>query len=260
VVSVLAKREARGMGFDEALLMDDDANIAEGSGENLFVVCDGILKTPPTSAPILPGLTRATVLHLARRGLETFGLSDIREENISRGELLVADEVFLTGTAAEITPVRQVDLHTIGRGEPGPITRGLQKAYFELVRGRGARAGALAHVLRGAGALSGDALLVLAITVATLVVWVLEILPVDLVAVLAILALVVSGSSRRTRPSRASGTRRSSRWRACSCCRRGSSAPGRWTSSPRPCCTWGAATRRAPSACSCSPSPACRPS
>jgi branched-chain amino acid aminotransferase len=135
--SALPKREARGMGFEEALLMDDDANIAEGSGENLFVVCDGILKTPPTSAPILPGLTRATVLHLARRGLETFGLSDIREENISRGELLVADEVFLTGTAAEITPVRQVDLHVIGRGEPGPITRGLQKAYFELVRGRG---------------------------------------------------------------------------------------------------------------------------
>jgi len=137
VVSVLAKREARGMGFEEALLMDDDANIAEGSGENLFVVCDGVLKTPPTSAPILPGLTRATVLHLARRGLEGLGLHDIREENISRGELLVADEVFLTGTAAEITPVRQVDLHVIGRGEPGPITRGLQKAYFELVRGRG---------------------------------------------------------------------------------------------------------------------------
>jgi branched-chain amino acid aminotransferase len=136
VVSTLAKREAKGMGFDEALLMDDDGNIAEGSGENLFVVRDGVLKTPPTSAPILPGLTRATVLHLARRGIEEYGLSDIREENVSRGELLVADEIFLTGTAAEITPVRQVDLHVIGRGEPGPLTRALQKAYFELVRGR----------------------------------------------------------------------------------------------------------------------------
>jgi branched-chain amino acid aminotransferase len=136
VVSTLAKREARGLGFDEALLMDDDGNIAEGSGENLFVVSDGVLKTPPTSAPILPGLTRATVLHLARRGLESLGLSDLREENISRGELIVASECFLTGTAAEITPVRQVDLHTIGRGEPGPVTRGLQQAYFELVRGR----------------------------------------------------------------------------------------------------------------------------
>ena len=137
VVSTLAKREARGLGFDEALLMDDDGNIAEGSGENMFIVTsDGVLKTPPTSAPILPGLTRATVLHLARRGLETLGLSDLREENISRGELLVANEVFLTGTAAELTPVRQVDLHTIGRGEPGPVTRGLQQAYFELVRGR----------------------------------------------------------------------------------------------------------------------------
>jgi len=136
VVSTLAKREARGLGFDEALLMDDDANIAEGSGENLFVVCDGILKTPPTSAPILPGITRATVLHLARRGAEELRLADIREENISRGELLVSDEVFLTGTAAEITPIRQVDLHTIGRGEPGPVTRALQAAYGELVRGR----------------------------------------------------------------------------------------------------------------------------
>lgn len=136
VVSTLAKREAKGMGFDEALLMDDDGNIAEGSGENMFVLRDGVLKTPPTSAPILPGLTRATVLHLARRGIEEYGLSDIREENISRGELLVSDEIFLTGTAAEITPVRQVDLHTIGRGEPGPLTRSLQKAYFELVRGR----------------------------------------------------------------------------------------------------------------------------
>jgi len=136
VVSTLAKREAKGMGFDEALLMDDDGNIAEGSGENLFVVRDGVLKTPPTSAPILPGLTRATVLHLARRGIEEYGLTDIREENVSRGEVLVADEIFLTGTAAEITPVRQVDLHTIGRGEPGPLTRALQKAYFELVRGR----------------------------------------------------------------------------------------------------------------------------
>jgi branched-chain amino acid aminotransferase len=137
VMSVLAKREAKALGFDEALLLDDEANLAEGSGENLFLVRDGVLKTPPTSAPILPGYTRATVLHLARRAAESIGLSDIREEHISRGELTIADEVFLTGTAAEITPVRQVDLHKIGRGEPGPVTRALQKAYLDLVRGRG---------------------------------------------------------------------------------------------------------------------------
>jgi branched-chain amino acid aminotransferase len=136
VVSVLAKREARGMGFDEALLMDDEGCVAEGSGENLFIVRDGVLKTPPTSAPILPGVTRATVLHLARCAAEELDLSEIREENITRGELMIADEVFLTGTAAEITPVREVGLSVIGKGEAGPVTRALQQRFFGLVRGQ----------------------------------------------------------------------------------------------------------------------------
>ncbi|MGQ0553554.1 MAG: branched-chain amino acid transaminase [Planctomycetota bacterium] len=135
VVSTLAKREARSFGFDEALLMDDNGYVAEGSGENLFMVRDGVLKTPPTSAPILPGLTRATVLHLARCAAEELGLADIREETVTRGELVVSDEVFLTGTAAEITPVREVAGATIGKGGPGPVTQALQKRFFELVRG-----------------------------------------------------------------------------------------------------------------------------
>jgi branched-chain amino acid aminotransferase len=150
VLSTLAKREAVAMGFHEALLMDDDGCIAEGSGENLFLVRDGVLKTPPTSSPILPGLTRATVLHLARCGAEEYGIRDIREEAITRGELLVGDEAFFTGTAAEVTPIREVDLTPIGRGTPGPITMSLQKAYFELVRGRRA---APAHWRTGFGAL-----------------------------------------------------------------------------------------------------------
>jgi branched-chain amino acid aminotransferase len=136
VVSTLAKREAIGMGFDEALLMDDEGCVAEGSGENLFIVLDGVLKTPPTSAPILPGVTRATVLHLARCAAEELDLSEIREENITRGELLIADEVFFTGTAAEITPIREVGLSVIGKGEPGPVTRALQQRFFGLVRGQ----------------------------------------------------------------------------------------------------------------------------
>jgi branched-chain amino acid aminotransferase len=136
VLSTLAKREALAMGYHEALLMDDEGCVAEGSGENLFIVKDGVLKTPPVSASILPGLTRATTLHLARCAVEELHLSDIREENITRGELIVADEVFLTGTAAEITPVREAGGRAIGRGEPGPVTRALQQRYFDVVRGR----------------------------------------------------------------------------------------------------------------------------
>jgi branched-chain amino acid aminotransferase len=135
VISTLAKRLALSQGFDEALLMDDDGYVAEGTGENLFILRDGVLKTAPASAPILPGLTRATVLHIARRKLEEYGLADIREDNITRGELLVADEVFLTGTAAEVTPVREVDGQPIGRGTAGKVTLALQKAFFEIVRG-----------------------------------------------------------------------------------------------------------------------------
>jgi len=138
VMSTLAKREATAMGFHEALLTDDEGCIAEGSGENIFIVRDNVLKTPPISAPILPGITRATILSLARLHAETLGLAGLREESISRGELVTADEVFLTGTAAEITPVREVDTSVIGKGVPGPVTVALQKHYADLVRGRSA--------------------------------------------------------------------------------------------------------------------------
>ena len=152
VLSTLAKREALAMGFDEALLMDDDGCVAEGSGENLFTVRDGVLKTPPTSAPILPGLTRDTALQLARRHMDDLGLCAIEEVNVSRGELLVSDEIFLTGTAAEITPVREVGMHVIGKGVPGPVTQGLQKHFFALVRGQST---APEHWRTGFGALVG---------------------------------------------------------------------------------------------------------
>jgi branched-chain amino acid aminotransferase len=137
VLSVLAKRQALALGYHEALLMDDRGCVCEGSGENLFLVRDGVLKTPPTSTSILPGITRATVLHLARRAAESLGLADVREEDVTRGELMVADEVFLTGTAAEITPVREVDSTVIGAGSAGPVTRALQQIFFEIVRGGG---------------------------------------------------------------------------------------------------------------------------
>lgn len=135
VGSTLAKREAVSMGLDEALLMDEQGYVCEGSGENLFMVRDGRLVTPPANAAILPGITRHTVMHLARQLRNEVGLTDVAEELIPRDALLIADEVFLTGTAAEVTPVREIDGRTIGAGSAGPVTRRLQRAFFDLVRG-----------------------------------------------------------------------------------------------------------------------------
>jgi branched-chain amino acid aminotransferase len=135
VTSTLAKREAVAMGYQEALLMDDHGHVCEGSGENLFMVRDRVLMTPPASAAILPGLTRDTVLRLAYRMREDLGLIEIVEHKIARDALMVADEVFLTGTAAEVTPVREVDNRVIGAGVAGPVTRKLQDAFFGVVRG-----------------------------------------------------------------------------------------------------------------------------
>jgi branched-chain amino acid aminotransferase len=130
VTSVLAKRMALKSGFDEALMLDPQGYVAEGTGENIFIVKHGVVRTPPTSAAILAGITRDTTIQLLReRGLE------VREDMIARDELYVADEVFLTGTAAEITPVRDIDHRKIGRGEAGPVTRGLQEAFFSIVKG-----------------------------------------------------------------------------------------------------------------------------
>jgi branched-chain amino acid aminotransferase len=135
VTSTLAKREALSLGFDEALLMDDIGHVCEGSGENLFMIRDRVLVTPPASSAILPGLTRDAILRLAHRMREDLGLIDIYEGNIARDALMIADEVFLTGTAAELTPVREVDGCTIGAGSVGPVTAKLQRAFFALVRG-----------------------------------------------------------------------------------------------------------------------------
>jgi branched-chain amino acid aminotransferase len=133
VNGVLAKREAIAAGYDEALLLDPEGYLTEGSGENLFMVKNGVVKTTPLTS-ILNGITRSTVMEvLAQQG------NKLVETRFTRDELWCADEVFLTGTAAEITPVREIDGRIIGKGEnagkPGPITSRLQKEYTALVRG-----------------------------------------------------------------------------------------------------------------------------
>ncbi len=128
--SVLAVREAHEKGFDEALLLDRHGNVAEGSGENLFVIKDGRMRTPGLDASILPGITRDSVMQLAAD-------HDIPVEigTVTRSEVCGADEAFFTGTAAEVTPIREVDGHVIGSGGRGPLTTVLQKAYLDTVRG-----------------------------------------------------------------------------------------------------------------------------
>ena len=134
VNSILAKREAVDGGYDEAILLDHQGWIAEGSGENIFVVREGMILTPPLSSPILAGVTRDSVLRLAKDdGYET------HQCNVPRDELYTSDEVFLTGTAAEVTPVREVDDRPVGTGKPGPVTRRLQKLFRDVVRGKDPR-------------------------------------------------------------------------------------------------------------------------
>lgn len=130
VNSILASHEARNAGYEEALLLDTEGFVAEGGGENIFVIRDGKVKTPGTHS-ILPGITRATVLTLlAEMGIEA------TEERVTRDEIYVADEAFFTGTAAEIAPIRALDDRTIGSGEPGAVTREVQAKYLDLVHGR----------------------------------------------------------------------------------------------------------------------------
>ena len=129
-ISMLSKQLANENGYHEAILLDVEGNVAEGSGENLFVVHDDTLYTPGLDASILPGITRRSVITLA----EDLGY-DVRKKRITTGELFTADEIFFCGTAAEITPVREVDNTQIGRGEPGPLTKELQDVFFEVVHG-----------------------------------------------------------------------------------------------------------------------------
>ncbi|MCB1214573.1 MAG: branched-chain amino acid transaminase [Deltaproteobacteria bacterium] len=130
VNSILAKREAVLAGYDETVMLDPEGYVSEASGENLFFVRKGKLFTPPTTSA-LEGITRETVIQLlADRKLK------VEEKLISRDELYVADEIFLTGTAAEIAPVRELDNRVIGSGKPGAITQQVQKDYFDLVKGK----------------------------------------------------------------------------------------------------------------------------
>ncbi len=131
VNSILAKREALACGADEAILLNEQGYVTEASGENIFMVQHGTLITPPLGLNILGGITRATILQMARDlGVRT------EERLFARDELYCADEVFLTGTAAEVTPVREVDGRKIGIGSRGPLTTQLQAAYFDVVQGR----------------------------------------------------------------------------------------------------------------------------
>ena len=132
VNSALAKTEAVENGFDEAILLTYDGRVSEGSGENVFLVQDGKLVTPPSSDNILTGITRDTVMRLA---LEEMGIETV-ERRIARSELYTADECFLSGTAAHITPVVEIDHRKVGGGVIGKITKELQGLYFDVVRGK----------------------------------------------------------------------------------------------------------------------------
>lgn len=128
-LSVLAKREAARLGFDEAIMLDSAGWVAEGTAQNIFAVFDGELHTPSLDAPILAGVTRDAVIALARHA----GIRVV-EGSFTRDRLYQADEAFLTGTAVEITPIREVDGLTLGDGKPGVVTRALQSAFAEAVR------------------------------------------------------------------------------------------------------------------------------
>jgi branched-chain amino acid aminotransferase len=130
--SVLAKLESSRAGYDEAILLNEEGYIADGSGENVFVARDGVLYTPPTTASCLPGITRETVMRIAH----TLGY-EVREVNLVRTDLYFGDEVFLCGTAAEVTPVASVDDHDTGGR--GPITKQIQDTFFAIVGGQDER-------------------------------------------------------------------------------------------------------------------------
>ncbi len=132
--SVLAKVESQKAGYEEAILLDEHGNVCEGTGENIYIVRDGEILTPPTNASILDGISRRSVIRIAR----DLGYR-VTERNLARAELYLADEVFLTGTAAELTPVREIDDHPIGGGEPGPVTRHVQRVFDDALRGRDER-------------------------------------------------------------------------------------------------------------------------
>ncbi len=132
VNGALAKSEAQLNGFDEAIVLTSDGHVSEGSAENLFVVKNGVLITPPVTDNILEGITRRRLMEIAR---DEYGYVAL-ERSIDRTELYAADEVFLCGTGAQISPVIEIDRRKVGTGRPGPITRDVSRTYFDAVRGR----------------------------------------------------------------------------------------------------------------------------
>jgi branched-chain amino acid aminotransferase len=128
--SQLIVMEAQRHGYAEGIALDTNGNLSEGSGENLFVIRDNVIFTPPLTAALLPGITRDSIITLARE----FGY-EVREQNLPREALYLADELFFTGTAAEVSPIRSVDGITIGAGKRGPITEAIQKTFFGLFNG-----------------------------------------------------------------------------------------------------------------------------
>ena len=129
--SVLAKIEIQKAGYEEAILLDEHGNVCEGSGENIFVVRDGKIFTPPLTASILIGISRDSAITIARDlGFEVI------ERDISRAEIYLAEEVFMTGTAAELVPVREIDAHAVGTGKPGEVTQAVQKVFEDALFGR----------------------------------------------------------------------------------------------------------------------------
>ncbi len=127
----LAVMEAKLNGFDETIMLNELHMVAEGSGENIFLVRDGKILTPPLNAGILPGITRDSVMRIAKdMGYEMV------EQNFARSELYLAEELFFTGTAAEVTPIREVDRRAVGDGKPGPVTKTLQAKFLDIVRGK----------------------------------------------------------------------------------------------------------------------------
>jgi branched-chain amino acid aminotransferase len=129
VNSTLAKSEAVACGYDEALILDTNGFVSEGTGQNIFIVRDGALITPPLPS-ILEGITRRSIIEMARKEK-----IKVNERNFTRDEVYIADEAFFTGTAAEVTPIREVDGRTIGKGKPGPLTKKLQNLFFKIVKG-----------------------------------------------------------------------------------------------------------------------------
>ena len=132
--SVLAKIESSKAGYQEAILLDSRGFVSEGSGENIYIVRDGVVYTPPQTAGILDGINRKSVIQITRDlGIE------VVERDLARAELYLADEVFLSGTAAELVPIRELDDHTVGDGVSGPVTRAIQTVYVDALHGRADR-------------------------------------------------------------------------------------------------------------------------